>query len=141
MPTIAEDSTPGDNWGLASLDAAARHDLLEILEERYGRQSTIITSQIPVDKWHELIGEPTLDRIVHNAHRINHTGHSLHRSRTNKPYPPARHRAPGDIMSESRATSSRNARATSSESAHRRLSTKAQHISGSVHKRRTALST
>jgi DNA replication protein DnaC len=79
-----------DDWDLAPLDAAARHDLLEILEERYGRQSTIITSQIPVDKWHELIGEPTyadaiLDRIVHNAHRINLTGHSLRRSRTNKP--------------------------------------------------------
>jgi DNA replication protein DnaC len=79
-----------DDWGLAPLDAAARHDLLEILEERYGRQSTIITSQIPVDKWHELIGEPTyadaiLDRIVHNAHRINLAGHSLRRSRTNKP--------------------------------------------------------
>jgi IstB-like ATP binding protein len=64
-----------DDWGLAPLDAAARHDLLEILEERYGRQSTIITSQIPVDKWHELIGEPTyadaiLDRIVHgNLHQ------------------------------------------------------------------------
>jgi DNA replication protein DnaC len=49
-----------DDWGLEPLDAAARHDLLEILEERYGRRSTIITSQIPVDKWHELIGEPTL---------------------------------------------------------------------------------
>lgn len=78
-----------DDWGLAPLDAAARHDLLEILEERYGRQSTIITSQIPVDKWHELIGEPTyadaiLDRIVHNAHRINLTGHSLRRTRPNK---------------------------------------------------------
>jgi DNA replication protein DnaC len=71
------------------LDAAARHDLLEILEERYGRRSTIITSQIPVDKWHELIGDPTyadaiLDRIVHNAHRINLTGHSLRRSRATK---------------------------------------------------------
>ena len=48
-----------DDWGLDPLDAAARHDLLEILEERYGRRSTIITSQIPVDKWHELIGDPT----------------------------------------------------------------------------------
>ena len=71
------------------LDAAARHDLLEILEERYGRRSTIITSQIPVDKWHELIGDPTyadaiLDRIVHNAQRINLTGHSLRRARANK---------------------------------------------------------
>jgi len=79
-----------DDWGLEPLDAAARHDLLEILEERYGRRSTIITSQIPVDKWHELIGDPTyadaiLDRIVHNAHRINLTGHSLRRSRTTKP--------------------------------------------------------
>src|SRR3974390_2476065 len=56
---------------------------------RYGRRSTIITSQIPVDKWHELIGDPTyadaiLDRIVHNAHRIDLTGHSLRRSRATK---------------------------------------------------------
>jgi DNA replication protein DnaC len=53
------------------------------------RRSTIITSQIPVDKWHELIGDPTyadaiLDRIVHNSHRINLTGHSLRRSRAAK---------------------------------------------------------
>jgi DNA replication protein DnaC len=78
-----------DDWGLEPLDAAARHELLEILEERYGRRSTIITSQIPLYKWHELIGDPTyadaiLDRIVHNAHRINLTGHSLRRSRSNK---------------------------------------------------------
>jgi DNA replication protein DnaC len=73
-----------DDWGLQPLDGVARHDLLEILEERYGRRSTIITSQIPVAKWHELIGDPTyahFDRIVHNAHRINLTGHSLRRSR------------------------------------------------------------
>ena len=78
-----------DDFGLAPVDAAARHDLLEILEERYGRRSTIITSQFPVAKWHDLIGDPTyadaiLDRIVHNAHRINLTGHSLRRSRSNK---------------------------------------------------------
>jgi DNA replication protein DnaC len=78
-----------DDWGLEPLDAAARHDLLEIIEERYGRRSTIITSQIPVDKWHDLIGDPTyadaiLDRIVHNAHRINLTGHSLRRTRAGK---------------------------------------------------------
>jgi DNA replication protein DnaC len=78
-----------DDWGLKPLDAAARHDLLEILEERYGRRSTIITSQIPVDKWHELIGDPTyadaiLDRIVHNAHRINLTGDSMRRTRARK---------------------------------------------------------
>jgi DNA replication protein DnaC len=78
-----------DDWGLESLDAAARHDLLEILEERYGRRLTIITSQIPVDKWHDVIADPTyadaiLDRLVHNAHRINLTGHSLRRSRANE---------------------------------------------------------
>jgi DNA replication protein DnaC len=78
-----------DDWGLQPLDAAARHELLEILEERYGRRSTIVTSQIPLDKWHELIGDPTyadaiLDRLVHNAHRINLNGHSLRRTRSNK---------------------------------------------------------
>ncbi len=45
-----------DDWGLEPLDAAARHDLLEILEDRYGRRSTIVTSQLPVDQWHALIG-------------------------------------------------------------------------------------
>jgi len=79
-----------DDWGLEPLDAAARHDLLEILEERYGRRSTIITSQIPLDKWHELIGNPTyadaiLDRLIHTAHLINLTGHSLRRAHANKP--------------------------------------------------------
>ena len=78
-----------DDWGLEPLDAAARHDLLEILEERYGRRATIITSQIPIDKWHELIGDPTyadaiLDRLVHKVHRVISAGHSLRRSRTNK---------------------------------------------------------
>jgi DNA replication protein DnaC len=81
-----------DDWGLQPLDAAARHDLLEILEERYARRSTIVTSQIPVDRWHELIGNPTyadaiLDRLVHNAHRIDLAGDSLRRQRaaaTNK---------------------------------------------------------
>jgi DNA replication protein DnaC len=75
-----------DDWGLEPLDASARRDLYEILEERYGRRSTILTSQIPVDKWHEIIGDPTyadaiLDRLVHNAHRIDLAGHSLRRTR------------------------------------------------------------
>ena len=75
-----------DDWGLEPLDPAARHDLLEILEERHGRRSTIVTSQLPVDKWHHVIGDPTyadaiLDRIVHNAHRIDLTGDSLRRVR------------------------------------------------------------
>ena len=76
-----------DDWGLEPLDAAARHDLLEILEERYGHRSTVITSQLPVDRWHEIIGDPTyadaiLDRLVHNAHRIELTGESMRRTRS-----------------------------------------------------------
>jgi IstB-like ATP binding protein len=47
------------DWGLEPLDAAARHDLLEILDDRYGHHSTIVTSQLPVDQWHALIGDPT----------------------------------------------------------------------------------
>ena len=75
-----------DDWGLDPLDAGARRDLYEILEERYGRRSTILTSQVPVDKWHEVIGDPTyadaiLDRLVHNAHRIDLAGDSLRRTR------------------------------------------------------------
>jgi DNA replication protein DnaC len=75
-----------DDWGLDPLDAGTRRDLYEILEERYGRRSTILTSQVPVDKWHEIIGNPTyadaiLDRLVHNAHRIDLTGDSLRRTR------------------------------------------------------------
>jgi DNA replication protein DnaC len=73
-----------DDWGLEPLDAGARHDLYEILEERYGRRSTIPTS--PVDKWHAVIGDPTyadaiLDRLVHNAYRIDLGGDSLRRRR------------------------------------------------------------
>ena len=64
-----------DDWGTHSLTDQQRLDLLEIFEERYRRKSTLITAQLPVVKWHEMIGEPTiadaiLDRIVHNAHRI-----------------------------------------------------------------------
>lgn len=76
-----------DDWGIEPLDAAARHDLLEILEERYGHRSTMVTSQLPVERWHEIIGDPTyadaiMDRLVHNAHRIELTGESMRRTRT-----------------------------------------------------------
>jgi DNA replication protein DnaC len=75
-----------DDWGLQPLDAQARHDLLEIVEERYGRRSTIVTSQPPVERWHDLIGDPTyadaiLDRLVHNAHRIDLAGESVRKTR------------------------------------------------------------
>jgi len=75
-----------DDWGLAPLADRDRRDILEILEDRHGRRSTIVTSQLPVDKWHDHIGEPTiadsiLDRLVHNAHRIQMKGPSLRKNR------------------------------------------------------------
>ena len=75
-----------DEWGLEPLDASARQDVLEILEERYGRRSRIVTSQLPMDCWHQTIGDPTyadaiLGRLVHNAHPIELTGESLRRAR------------------------------------------------------------
>lgn len=73
-----------DDWGLAGLTPNQRIDLLEIVEDRQGRGSTIVTSQIPVDQWHDVIGDPTLadailDRLVHNAHRLTLAGDSLRR--------------------------------------------------------------
>jgi hypothetical protein len=64
-----------DDWGPDQLDAEQRRDLLEIVEDRYDARSIIITSQIPVERWYEIIGNPTLadailDRIIHNAFRI-----------------------------------------------------------------------
>ena len=68
-----------DDWGPDALTVAQRRDLMEIVEERYGRGATMITSQLPVSAWHKIIGEPTfadaiLDRIVHNAYRIELDG-------------------------------------------------------------------
>jgi DNA replication protein DnaC len=73
-----------DDWGMEPFGPDQRRDLLEIVEERCGHGATIITSQIPVDRWHDIIGEPTiadaiLDRIVHNAHRLKLKGDSLRR--------------------------------------------------------------
>lgn len=71
-----------DDWGLTSMTDPQRRDLLELLEDRYGRRSTIVTSQLPVSAWHEAIGDPTLadailDRLVHNAHKIELKGESM----------------------------------------------------------------
>lgn len=64
-----------DDWGLRAIGEQERHDWLEILEDRYGASSTIVTSQLPPEKWHDRLGEPTLadaimDRLLHRAHRI-----------------------------------------------------------------------
>ena len=71
-----------DDWGLEPLGPDQRHDLLEIVEDPYGRGATLITSQLPLDRWHDVIGDPTiadaiLDRLVHNAHRIQLHGGSM----------------------------------------------------------------
>lgn len=71
-----------DDWGPEPLSAEQRRDLLEIVEDRYDKASLLMTSQVPVSQWHEIIGDPTiadaiLDRIVHRAHRIELKGDSL----------------------------------------------------------------
>lgn len=71
-----------DDWGLAKLNDKERRDILEVLEDRHGITSTIISSQIPTEKWHDTIGDPTiadavLDRLVHNAHMISMKGESM----------------------------------------------------------------
>jgi DNA replication protein DnaC len=70
-----------DDWGLAPLADRQRHDLLEVLDDRDGTRSTVITSQLPRDRWHDYLGEPTvadaiLDRVLHRAHTIDLTGPS-----------------------------------------------------------------
>lgn len=74
-----------DDFGLAPMTTEARHDLLEILDDRHGRQSTVVTSQLPVAHWHDAIGDPTLadailDRLVHNAYTFNLKGESLRKT-------------------------------------------------------------
>lgn len=75
-----------DDLGLSALTDHERRDLLEVIEDRHGTGSTIITSQLPVEHWHEVIGDPTiadalLDRLVHNAHRIILKGESMRKTK------------------------------------------------------------
>ena len=71
-----------DDWGIAPLADEQRRDLLELLEDRHGLRSTLVAAQLPVDKWHAQIGDPTLadailDRLIHNAHKIPLKGDSM----------------------------------------------------------------
>jgi DNA replication protein DnaC len=71
-----------DDWGLATLNDEHRRDILALLEDRHGRGATIVTSQLPVEHWHEPIGDPTLadailDRLLHNAYKITLRGDSM----------------------------------------------------------------
>ena len=79
-----------DDWGTHQLNDKQRLDLLEIFEERYRRKSTLITAQLPVAQWHDMIGDPTLadailDRVVHNAHRISLLGESMRKQKAASP--------------------------------------------------------
>ena len=76
-----------DDWGPDRMTAPQRRDLMEIVEDRYGNGSILLTSQLPVDAWHDVVGEPTfadaiLDRLVHNAHRLPLDGPSMRKTST-----------------------------------------------------------
>lgn len=77
-----------DDWAIAPLTGAQRNDLMELIEDRHGLRSTLIASQLPVEHWHDYLGEPTLadailDRLLHNAHRLPLKGASMRQ--TQKP--------------------------------------------------------
>jgi DNA replication protein DnaC len=74
-----------DDFGLKPLSTSEKHDLLEVIEARHGSRSTLITSQLPVGKWHEYLGEPRradalLDRLLHQAYKIELKGDSLRKT-------------------------------------------------------------
>jgi DNA replication protein DnaC len=78
-----------DDWAMAPLADAERRDFLEICDDRYSLRSTVLTSQVPISHWHDQIGDPTLadsilDRLVHNAHRIELAGPSMRKSKNGK---------------------------------------------------------
>lgn len=76
-----------DDFGIAPMTDPERRDLLEVIEDRQGLTSTIIVSQVPIENWHDNIGDPTIadaimDRLIHNAHRINLKGDSMRKTRS-----------------------------------------------------------
>jgi DNA replication protein DnaC len=76
-----------DDWGVNPMKPEQLRDLLEILEDRHGLRSTLVTSQLPIEKWHEYLGDPTLadailDRLIHSAHRMNLNGDSMRKQKT-----------------------------------------------------------
>ena len=74
-----------DDWAMAKLTGEQRRDLMEVIDDRHQRASTILATQVPIERWHDMIGDPTyadaiLDRLVHNAYRIELRGDSMRRS-------------------------------------------------------------
>ncbi len=81
-----------DDFGLTPLTDGQQRDLLELLDDRYDKASTLVTSQLPIDRWHAYLGDPTLadailDRLIHNAHRIPLSGDSMRARRAVNPVP------------------------------------------------------
>jgi len=79
-----------DDWAMARLTAEQRRDLMEVIDDRHQRASTILATQIPIERWHDTIGDPTyadaiLDRLVHNAYRIELRGDSMRRRKPDMP--------------------------------------------------------
>ena len=77
-----------DDWGLMPMNDELRRDLLEILDDRHDRKSTLVTSQLPIEQWHDYLGEPTmadaiLDRLVHNAYKLPLKGESMRKTNGN----------------------------------------------------------
>lgn len=77
-----------DDWGLTPMSDSQRRDLLELLEDRHGLRSTLVTSQLPIELWHDYLGDPTLadailDRLVHNAYKVNLKGESMRKQNAN----------------------------------------------------------
>ena len=84
-----------DDWGMSKISSEQSRDLLEIIDDRHALRSTLITSQFPVDHWHELIEDPTLadailDRIIHNAYKIHLKGDSMRKKKSKLTQPPHR---------------------------------------------------
>jgi DNA replication protein DnaC len=83
-----------DDWGLTPLDPGAQRDLLEILDDRFNLKATIVTSQLPVSRWHDYLGDATLadailDRLVHNAYKIELRGESMRKKTSPLTQPPS----------------------------------------------------
>src|SRR6266849_6651505 len=90
IPSGCSQRLKTDDWATAPLNETERREVWEICEDRYQTRSTILTSQLPVSRWHEQIGDPTiadgiLDRLVHNAHRIEMRGESMRKKRNPPP--------------------------------------------------------
>jgi len=79
-----------DDWGPETLSSDQARDLLEIVEDRYDAGSILLISQVPIDRWHDIVGNPTLadairDRVIHNAYRIELAGESMRKRRMPEP--------------------------------------------------------